>query len=508
MGQERKHIDDLFKNELGSYAETPPPMAWDALEKRLDKVPPQPTGWLAGRTLYIVMMASLLLLSVSVARKMYLTSLDQTAPARESRNKQTNTPTADGNRPLSQSAPATPNTPDKNTDVTVLATSNQPRNNNSTGKLKPAAKMNQPARPFQITSNKKSSQGQKSNRTALASRVGTTASYAEATDNIADPLPQAGGYKLQDPGKTQAEQVKDDTRENKDEQKKDAGKKNDQPGKAKSTPKPAPPKPQKPSIVRLEAGIKAGFESGFVNGSANKLVVSPYIQYNVSRQFAIMVQPAIKTASVATSSVGNSRSYYKENADSSNPGPVKDPYPVFTPDGIPYYLYHYYYSQTHDSIIKSFTAGGSYTEYELPVLLKYRVTKGLSVYGGVNISYSQLMSVKEHTNTISNISRTDSSIVSVVQSGYNPPPAQPTSQVITYSGTEISNYKNPYPTPAGNTFRVGYMFGFGVEYRNRWLFDGLMQQTPMPANMQGGYNVNSALSATYFRFTLGYKLIR
>ena len=29
------NIDDLFKEELGVYTEAPPPMVWDALEKRL-----------------------------------------------------------------------------------------------------------------------------------------------------------------------------------------------------------------------------------------------------------------------------------------------------------------------------------------------------------------------------------------------------------------------------------------------------------------------------------------
>jgi hypothetical protein len=52
------------------------------------------------------------------------------------------------------------------------------------------------------------------------------------------------------------------------------------------------------------------------------------------------------------------------------------------------------------------------------------------------------------------------------------------------------------------------MVGFSYEYQKRWLFDGLMQQTQAPANMQGGYNINSALSSTYFRFTLGYKLLK
>jgi len=37
MEHNREHIDDLFKKELSSYTEAPPPTVWDALEKRLDE---------------------------------------------------------------------------------------------------------------------------------------------------------------------------------------------------------------------------------------------------------------------------------------------------------------------------------------------------------------------------------------------------------------------------------------------------------------------------------------
>lgn len=36
MEEQQKHIDDLFREELGNYAETPPAAVWDALEPRLE----------------------------------------------------------------------------------------------------------------------------------------------------------------------------------------------------------------------------------------------------------------------------------------------------------------------------------------------------------------------------------------------------------------------------------------------------------------------------------------
>jgi hypothetical protein len=63
-----------------------------------------------------------------------------------------------------------------------------------------------------------------------------------------------------------------------------------------------------------------------------------------------------------------------------------------------------------------------------------------------------------------------------------------------------------YPAQQGYVLKVGYMAGFSYEFADNWLFDGLVQQGTAPVNNQGGYNINTALSATYFRLTLGYKL--
>ena len=66
MEENSKKIDDLFKEELGSYTETPPPAVWGRLEKRLGAVPPPPGRsyrWLS----YFGMISVVLLLSVTVA---------------------------------------------------------------------------------------------------------------------------------------------------------------------------------------------------------------------------------------------------------------------------------------------------------------------------------------------------------------------------------------------------------------------------------------------------------
>jgi hypothetical protein len=53
---------------------------------------------------------------------------------------------------------------------------------------------------------------------------------------------------------------------------------------------------------------------------------------------------------------------------------------------------------------------------------------------------------------------------------------------------------------------MGYMLGVSYELKKRWMADMVVQQCFTKKNMQGGYNVNGALSMPYIRLTLGYRL--
>ena len=113
----------------------------------------------------------------------------------------------------------------------------------------------------------------------------------------------------------------------------------------------------KADFRRFEAGIKGGFERGFDNDAAQKLVIAPYIQFNISPKVAIMAQPGIKYATISTKNVGNPTTYYKENNDSSAVQNGNYTIKYLAGEGgsgtIPQYTTPYTYSQSHDSIIKS-----------------------------------------------------------------------------------------------------------------------------------------------------------
>ena len=67
MEKNLNHIDNLFKEGLSDYAETPPPSVWDALEERLDKDDNKKGGFIYRRRWVLLALAFLSMLSSLMA---------------------------------------------------------------------------------------------------------------------------------------------------------------------------------------------------------------------------------------------------------------------------------------------------------------------------------------------------------------------------------------------------------------------------------------------------------
>ncbi len=254
----------------------------------------------------------------------------------------------------------------------------------------------------------------------------------------------------------------------------------------------------------IEAGVKMGYESSWQVGSANKIAIAGYFEKRFSSKFSVMVQPSIKSAVLSSRSIDGTQSFY--SVDQKNTSVTHDSVMTLmmvTPIGYDtVWKRNYTYKQGYDSITKSYAVKGSYIEFELPILMKYRITDKLSVYGGLNLLYSKTPSIKEISTSIRKENITYYSITGILPT----PPPDP-STMFSYSGNAISNYKGPlYPENGSGNFRIGYMIGFSYEFKKRWMTDVLIQQAPTKQNVQGGYNINTALSNTYFRLSVGFKL--
>jgi hypothetical protein len=214
---------------------------------------------------------------------------------------------------------------------------------------------------------------------------------------------------------------------------------------------------------------------------------------------SILFQPSIKFSNAKGRDLSPGASYY-EVVDSSCD--VIKRMVLVQPTGDTMWRYDYWLAETYRVVGKQYKSGGRYLEMEMPIMFKYMITNKLSVYGGGNITYSKYIAIKENNTYGASVTLVDSTRFSL-----NQPTTFNIAATLQPPGTPLSSYNGPlYPSQPGGTFRLGYMLGFSYEFQKRWMADVLIQQAKVRSNVQGGVNVNSALSAPYFRFTIGYRL--
>ena len=514
MENKKKHIDDLFREKLGSYSEVPPADVWADLDKKLDTLTPAavPTSsfrWLG----HVAMVSVIAVLGVSLVQKFTDKSDKNNAVVKQQdinkletsdESVAVNNETASASETEVPAMDAIASEGDDNVSATQQPVSqftgvtedNNQGHHPASGSSRSGGSNN--AHPSHSNTYHSSTNTSKGGAASLNSEEA-----GEETNNTIG---------AEQSGKTQNNT--EDLQLNKEiKSNSEPAKKTSEPlAINKNLPKTALPKDTKKKVMPLDfarwsAGIKGGYERGFENVAATKYVIAPYMQYNISKKVAIMVQPAAKFAKSAWHNIGPSQSYYQVNNDgkvvnNGNFSSIK----VEGSSIDTYYHSRLRYTQSHDSIVKTNRAGGSYMEYELPVMVKYNLNEKVAVYGGVNMIYSQMKGVTEQTYKQSGIV----TVVDTIVSAKSAMPAAPAvNEIITYNGTPVSEYNGPlYPFTRVNQIRFGATVGVSYEYSKRWLVDALVQQNPAPRDVKGGYNINTPLSATYFRISVGYKLTK
>ena len=510
-----KHIDDFFREKLGRYRETPPPDVWEALDKQLDGLIPSATAprpsfrWLG----HVAMVALVAAISVPLVRKM-TASKSAVAKSELVAAKPEANPGISANASVANTAGSAIGEPGKEivagpeqngqqsiADNAVVVNSTGGQSTVGGSKSGTEATAKQPRTPG-LGRHHSSDAGKRKHDARVADARGAVGRDSKtksrhATDHVAE-----NNYGSNTGSNVNSAAVSEEQAGQLAKQTQPVPKPARKTDLKKSVGKKQQIIPVAASFNKLEVGLKAGFEQGFNSDAAGKYVLSPYLQYSISQKLALMVQPAVKYAQLRSRNVGFSETYYSVNNDGKT---VQDGDPVQTgvQGGTGVYTTKYTYSETHDLITKSYTTGGKYMEMELPLLLKYKIAKQLSMYVGVNAVY-QKFGVTEHTSTQHGlVSSTDFNEVTV-----GLPTTLPIGGDINYAATPFSSYKGPaYPSPKDQV-NIGYMFGLSYEYRSRWLLDALLEQTPTRVNMADGYNINSSLSAPQFRLSAGYRFIK
>lgn len=488
MKSNRKSVDEFFKEKLGRYKETPPADVWDELDTRLDTLVPQAPAasyrWLR----HVAIVSLIVFLGASVVRKM--TGNTGTAPYEgnpaQAGTAQNSTSAGSGinqqtasNNTAGVSAQQNDNTPLAGVGENTYKGNKAGNDHRKTSADRAIASSRHTA--LHSTTKSANDHAVASSDKAVAAENIFNAALPQSVDQPPVMDNSKGGPSFND-NASQAEPKKT----------------------ASNTPteiKKTDPAAGKSAIRRFEAGMKVGFETGTNSNAAGKYVIAPYLQYNLSPRVSVLMQPSVKYATINARNMG-SQSYYKEHGDST----VNSKTSATIIGGTTEYQTTFTYSQTHDSVVKSYSYRGTYMEFELPLLAKYKITQKLSAYGGINLNYSKLTGITESTYTSQSIQKT---AVITTANQDAPAVASPVNTVLTYAGKPITDYTgSPYAAPTSSLLRVGYMVGFSYEYTEKWMFDALMQQTSAPANIQGGYNTNSPLSAAYFRISVGYKFTK
>ena len=512
-----KNIDNLFEEGLGGYTEAPPPAAWGALEKKLEIIPPAGVRPVY-RWRWFIALIGLLLISIPGIKFLSAppAGTETESAVTTIEEKPTNDVMSDtrllSDATLNETRHATENVPlsnryntgnNGNHNIPANCTKQDPPGKPShilTGT--PIAKVDHRDKKHRIHADKNYNPIKNaisiSGSTAVTNEEKQTELHHTALSNPAPAEEQEEDNT--DPDTRQfAAKPKED--ENSKKEEKQPITKNDQ--------HTITPKRAKAKFNKWEGGVKIGYECGFDNDAAKKIVVSPYIQFNLSPKFAIMTQPSVKGGEIANRRIGKASSYYRANPD-SNISVITPTYPVIIGENgnAEIYKTDYRYTQSYDSISKSYSIGGYYLEADIPLLLKYNVSKTFSVYAGALVAYSKQVKIEEKSYTKNNISTKPVDKYVITRAGEEPVPP-PVNSVISFSGTPYSDYNGPaYTNTAPAAWRAGYMAGFSYEFSNRLMFDALVQQTNAKSNIQGGYNVNKTLSAPYIRITLGYKLLK
>lgn len=564
MKSNKKHIDDLFREKLGNYSEVPPADAWQDLDTKLDTltphVPTAPVRWLT----HVGMVSLIAVLSVSFVQKYYgkhtgaadvdaqqSDAANDVVAAQSHTNNTTTDAAAMSNIQSTESAmagnnneiSATTEATDQSRASAQHSSNNHHSNNNSTTTIAATNKGNttdnemeygddvsfspnadkeyvndgshiydkkqeQPSGNAWVNNGFNSMPSQPSDASVQSSMYGNAASQDEVTtynasaNKYTDNTLQVDNYNATENQLIANSEITSNATAEHDEVPAS------QPTKTTKKATTSQLKATKPvrNFARWEAGVKSGYERGFDNVGATKFVIAPYLQYNISGRVAIMTQPAVKFAHAPTRVIGSPESYYQVNNDGKVT--TKESFTSVKVEGgsvLEYNNTRYNYTRSHDSIVKTNRTGGSYMEYELPVLMKYSISKKSSVYGGVNVVYSKLQQVKEHTYTQKGIVRSVDTLITAI----GEPIAPGINDILTHNGTPISDYNGPlYPVSSKQNVRMGAMLGFTYQYSKRLMLDALVQKNPAPVQSYNGYNINAPLSSTSFRITVGYKITK
>ena len=255
---------------------------------------------------------------------------------------------------------------------------------------------------------------------------------------------------------------------------------------------------QTPTAFSLQAGLKLGYEQGFATYTTSKFLGAVYAQVALADKWSVLFQPAITYTQLNGNITYNSSSYYNNTGVHSTQTIIS--IDTLAKDTLA--RYHYY--GAYDSIIvKRQNSSSAYVGFEIPVMLKYKLSKSFSVLGGVDIDISKVFGIGDKTTTIHLSTPTDTTAI------LHSAEAAAFFDSLTYRHPGIP-YSSYVPTPATNTqnsVRLGYMIGVDYSIADKFTLEFLVTQSLSGYNNISDKNIKSLYSQPYFRLSVGYQFL-
>lgn len=263
-------------------------------------------------------------------------------------------------------------------------------------------------------------------------------------------------------------------------------------------------------LNNISFGVKAGYQSSFAaNNSVNKYALAGFIQYNITDNLSVLIQPTYLAGKAKFASIASERVYYNiisTNFDTSSL--VSNSNSGLDPDTI-YHSYNYH--ATYDSIrVITSLNDTRLWDVEIPLVFKCKIFKGFSItVGGIGV-LSKTLNYTEIRNDYKNqqYDYTENFDPVIVRPGEPIPPApdrKSLNELYAFTGEPISNYKPIETSNVRNFLRWGYTIGVSAELKKRLLIDISILQ--MPAyNLNSNTDIKKMYTKPYFRLMVGYRV--
>lgn len=266
---------------------------------------------------------------------------------------------------------------------------------------------------------------------------------------------------------------------------------------------------RKRNPIKWDYGVKTGYEISTNKYSAGNGILGVYLQANINKRIAVIMQPTAKYASLKRTTLDNATPYYDVKNNSTTA------LHIISPEGADIYgnpiyniIRRYFYAQQYDSISVTKTIRPKqYFEFELPVLLQYRFTKQLSINAGISANFSKLVQIDRDEQRFAGKMRYDTLVFAQVNES-SPAPTIPGIETrINYNYSPYKDFAASEKLNAdGSPIRFNYMLGVNYALRNGLSFDVLMISMLNNANYIPDERVRSIYKRPYIRIGVTYKL--